>query len=54
VFALQLPSPESMSFRSRLHEAGHVRHGRGARTHDSRGGKAVVTVLFSSEGVGWA
>ena len=42
VFALQLPSPEPMPFRSRLHEAGHVRHGRGARTEDSRGGKAEI------------
>ena len=54
VFALQLPSPEPMPFRSRLHEAGHVRDGRGARTEDSRGGKTVACAVLSAGPLGAA
>ena len=54
VFALQLPSPEPMPFRSRLHEAGHVRDGRGARTENSRGGKTVACAVLSAGPLGAA
>ena len=54
VFALQLPSPEPMPFRSRLHEAGHVRDGRGARTENSRGGKTVACAVLSAGSLGAA
>src|SRR5204863_9455265 len=48
VFALQLPAPEPVPFRSRLHEAGHVRDGRGACTENSRGGKTVACAVLSA------
>ena len=49
MFALQLPAPEPMPFRSRLHEAGHVRDGRGARTENSRDGKTVACAVLSED-----
>ena len=37
-----------MPFRSRLHEAGHVRDGRGARTENSRSSKTVACAVLSA------
>src|SRR5204863_4317236 len=48
VFALQLPSAEPMPIRSRLYEAGDIRHRCGARTKNSRGGETVACAVLSA------
>ncbi len=45
MFAVQLQAIKPMPIRSRLHETGHIRNGRGARAENSRSWKGKSTTV---------